>query len=376
MHEVGNQVTYRAMDSVGNVYRTADLHDRHYSPGGRLEEADGIRYIHDVDGNLTQLVRPDRASLQYKWNGAGKLCEVDRPDGMCVRFRYDALGRRIHKAILRRRSQGPEEIVGETQFVWDGYTIIHERDSRSGLTTWHWEPNSFTPVAKEQNRRLWTVSSDHLGVPTEMYDEHGQLAWSMRLDVYGSPIFETGSAEDCPWRWPGQYEDVHTNLFQNNFRWYDPFAGCFISDDPLGLRTTFGLQTYVDNPLWEIDPLSLARPGSFTHPAGVWITGGGNPVFPSLHNVRLPPDLRGPLVSDARQMRHATRDLRAAIGAGTVDATQFTKRQLSAIQKGKARIPGLTWHHHPNGTMLQLVDRELHGAVGHDGGRKKTGGRC
>jgi hypothetical protein len=76
-------------------------------------------------------------------------------------------------------------------------------------------------------------------------------------------------------------------------------------------------------------------------------------------------------------MLAATRQLREAIEKGKVPASRFTAKQLAAIRKGLPRIPGFTWHHHPNGSLLQLVDRALHRAVGHDGGRKlKDGGRC
>jgi hypothetical protein len=86
--------------------------------------------------------------------------------------------------------------------------------------------------------------------------------------------------------------------------------------------------------------------------------------------------MRGPNVSDYTQMTYATRELRDLIERKPTEALKFTKKQLAAIQKGLDRIPGLTWHHHENGSLLQLVDRKLHSKVGHDGGRKKVGGRC
>ena len=50
---LGEQVLHRAMDAVGNIFHRSDLSDRRYGAGGRLEEADGVRYEHDEDGNLT-----------------------------------------------------------------------------------------------------------------------------------------------------------------------------------------------------------------------------------------------------------------------------------------------------------------------------------
>ena len=92
--------------------------------------------------------------------------------------------------------------------------------------------------------------------------------------------------------------------------------------------------------------------------------------------MRLPKDMRGKDVMDGRQMRCATRQLRDELALNETLKSEFTKAQLKAIDAGKARIPGHTWHHFENGSLLQLVNRKLHSKVGHDGGRKKVGGRC
>ena len=36
---------------------------------------------------------------------------------------------------------------------------------------------------------------------------------------------------------------------------------------------------------------------------------------------------------------------------------------------------GFAWHHHQDGTTMQLVDRLIHSKTGHSGGRQVTGGR-
>jgi YD repeat-containing protein len=224
----------RAMDAVGNVYRSGDGHDRRYGPGGRLLEADGIRYQHDDDGNQVRRELPDGSAWAYAWNGSDMLSEVTKPDGERVRFEYDAFARRTAKRVVQVAADGTETVHAEHRFVWDGHTVLHELDSERGLTTWYWEPQTFTPVAKEQGGRKWSVTSDHLGTPTEMYDELGQLAWKMQLDVFGVAEFEAGGAEDCPWRWPGQYEDVETGDYYNRHRYYGD--GGYRSRDPVTER--------------------------------------------------------------------------------------------------------------------------------------------
>src|SRR5690606_28513154 len=109
-------------------------------------------------------------------------------------------------------------------------------DAQRGATTWYWEPSTFAPVMKEHEGRRWAVVHDHLGTPTEMYDELGELAWKAQLDVFGVPEVELGDASDCPWRRPGQYDDVETGLFSNRWRYYEPERGSYVSEDPLGLE--------------------------------------------------------------------------------------------------------------------------------------------
>jgi RHS repeat-associated protein len=68
-----------------------------------------------------------------------------------------------------------------------------------------------------------------------------------------------GEKAACPFRWPGQYEDDETGLYYNRFRYYDPQAGEYVSQDPIGLfgdnPTVYG---YVGDPLSWIDTLGLS----------------------------------------------------------------------------------------------------------------------
>jgi RHS repeat-associated protein len=237
------------MDAVGNVYRSRTGTDRRYGPGGRLEMADGIRYEHDEDGNQTLKSGPD-GDWHYRWNGHGMLREVERPDGVRVAFDYDPFARRTAKRTLSAAGTVDQEV----QFVWDGHNVIHELDSDRGLISWQWEPESFAPIAKEHAGRRWTIASDHLGTPTEMYDEVGQLAWKMQLDVFGVPRFDAGTAEDCPWRWPGQYEDPSIALYYNRRRHFSPAAGQYLSTDPMHLDGGFRQYGSPVSPDWQYDP--------------------------------------------------------------------------------------------------------------------------
>ena len=241
-------VQHRAPDEVGNVFRNPTGSDRSHGPGGRLMEADGVRHLHDADGQLIEKALPDGARWKYRWDAQGQLIEVARPDGRKVTFAYDALGRRVRKAFDGRT----------TTYLWDGNDLVHEVSEGAPLVTWEFEPGTFTPLAKVEGERRYGVVNDHLGTPTALFDEAGDVAWKGQLDLYGVARTE-GMKTRCPWRWPGQYEDEETGLYYNRFRYYDPATGRYISQDPIGLVGGLELYNYAPNPIHDIDPFGLMK---------------------------------------------------------------------------------------------------------------------
>jgi RHS repeat-associated protein len=245
------RVRERVLDAVGNLYRSVDHGDRRYARGGRLELRDGARLEHDAEGNLVRKVEPDGAEWRFVWNGHGLLREVLAPDARRVQLEYDPFARRTRKRVL-----APDgSVERDVRFVWDGDTLVHEVEG-GAVTTWHRSPEGVL-LARERDGQLAFVTTDHLGTPTELYDERANLIWQMRLDTWGAPEFLAGTATECPWRWPGQYEDPETGLYYNRHRYYSPADGRYISQDPIRLAGGLALYGYVDDPLSEIDPLGL-----------------------------------------------------------------------------------------------------------------------
>jgi RHS repeat-associated protein len=280
----GRGVQYRTRDSAGNVYKTVDTRDRSYAQGGRMVTAQGrhglAKYEYDSDGRLIRVIRADGKSQEYRWNVAGTLKEVVNPDGLCVSFQYDPLGRRVSKTCGRVT----------THWIWDRSNVVHEWTERpspqtnEGLdagelasgevaeqsarsstvsepnaVTWVFDPDSCELLARITDREQFSVISDHLGTPVAMTDSSGQMTWTSTLDLFGVREESSGDAGRCPFRWPGQYEDVETGLYYNRFRYYDPEAGQYLSEDPLGVQGGLELYAYVPDPLTWIDPFGLTR---------------------------------------------------------------------------------------------------------------------
>jgi uncharacterized protein RhaS with RHS repeats len=79
-------------------------------------------------------------------------------------------------------------------------------------------------VREVQNGVTVDSTFNTLSTPLALYNGQGQLTWTMALDTYGGVQQGKGRAQDCPFRYQGQYEDVETDLYYNRFRYYDTEA--------------------------------------------------------------------------------------------------------------------------------------------------------
>ena len=283
-------VIYRVPDFVGNLFETPERKDRKYGAGGRLLEDPDCFYHYDDEGNLIfrefkqlqdNTVTHDRKRLEkergirclatgtgwlYEWTSNGMLKKVIRPDGRPVEFRYDALGRRTAKRYFGK----------VTRWVWDGNVPLHEwsykaiglqsdeeenippKEPAEDITTWVFEEGTFVPAAKIQGDKQYSIVSDYLGTPIQMYDGQGNKTWDCTLDIYGKVANFAGKSRcDCPFRFQGQYEDEETGLCYNRFRYYDTNISHYLSQDPIKIQGGRRLYSYVHNTNIWLDPMGL-----------------------------------------------------------------------------------------------------------------------
>ena len=117
-------------------------------------------------------------------------------------------------------------------------------------------------MAKLTAQARRAILADHNGTPNVMLDERGDVTWSAEIGVWGDLRQLEGDRFACPFRWQGQYEDAETGLYYNRFRYYDPEAGEYASQDPIGLAGGIAPYAYVQDPLTWSDPLGLAGCGT------------------------------------------------------------------------------------------------------------------
>ena len=138
---------------------------------------------------------------------------------------------------------------------------LHERtetaESEECVITWLFEQDTFVPAAKlVANGECFSIISDYLGTPLQAYDKKGNKVWEQELDIYGRQRKRPSAF--IPFKYQGQYEDAETGLYYNRFGYYDPNAGSYISQDPIGLAgnnpTRYGYVS--DTNMW-VDILGL-----------------------------------------------------------------------------------------------------------------------
>jgi RHS repeat-associated protein len=370
------RVELRLPDAVGNLFQTPERTDRRYGPAGELLESRDARgvtsYAYDSEGNLVKRVDPDGAVWLYAWNGSGLLARVTRPNGHTVEFTYDALARRIAK-LYRGKT---------TRWIWDGNVPLHEWVERAAEAvdedfsvpareedsvaanaralkallagrpaqgppagsdqgasleaaasagsadapiTWLFEPDRRAPLAKLVGGKTFGIVTDHLGTPRAMFDERGAEVWAADMDTYGDLHNVRGARGACPFRWPGQYEDVETGLYYNRFRYYSPGAGEYVNQDRSRTEGGYALYAYVPDPLSWTDRLGLTPLDEGGHSVyGLYDKGSSTPYYVGITN---DPERRqaehiesGRLSEEGGEMKILKQDVSYAEARGTEQA--------------------------------------------------------
>ncbi|MDO4302188.1 MAG: RHS repeat-associated core domain-containing protein [Clostridia bacterium] len=137
-----------------------------------------------------------------------------------------------------------------TQQIWDGDNVVAEANSANAIL------RSYTrghQLLTDDDRRAY------------MYDGHGNLVQQnrgtaaenvTRYDAYGNKIEKSGTANDTPFGYCGEYLDKESGLIYLRNRYYDSESGRFITEDPI--KNGNNWYSYCcGNPVRFEDPLGL-----------------------------------------------------------------------------------------------------------------------
>ncbi|HED35103.1 MAG TPA: RHS repeat protein, partial [Gammaproteobacteria bacterium] len=258
----------------------ASHNDYRRAPGGRIQRRGDTTYAYDAQGRLISKrierkgFRPQK--WQYQWDGEDQLRRVTTPDDAVWDYHYDPFGRRIGKACVQPGNKRHRQ-AQKVSYLWAGNLLSEERriyaDGREQTVAYHYEQDSFRPIAQEVDGELSYIVTDHLGTPKELLSEEGELRWSASYKLWGkiaqvqagSRAGSSQAANDadgkftCLLRFQGQLEDEESGLYYNRFRYYDAESGGYVSADPIGLAGGLTLHGYVDNPGGWVDPFGLNK---------------------------------------------------------------------------------------------------------------------
>jgi RHS repeat-associated protein len=265
---------HNILKSLADVDRVHPFHTRE---GDLLIETPAAHYENDGQGRRTK--RIDKATgeaTEYVWDCRGRLREVRLPDRRRVLFTYDAFGRRVRKEVVPAERRDVARMVvlafekgvhalppiGVIEYLWDGNALAGELDPMRGPRFFVHEPGTLIPMLQQEQGEVFTYINDHLGMPKELVDEDGRVAWAAAQSAWGCVVETWRDAQakrevDTPFRLLGQYLDEETGLCYTRFRYFDPGVGRWLSPDPLGVAGGRNLFAFEGSPTADVDPWGL-----------------------------------------------------------------------------------------------------------------------
>lgn len=241
-------------DSLGNRRKSGDAYD----PGNRLRTWPGttgtVTYTYDLDGNVATRTHGGVTDSLF-WSATNELDSV-RSGGTRLVYEYNSMGQ-----LVRRQRNG----VYDRFFLWDQAHLIAELNSTGNrIAQYMYHDGTDRPFA------IATDSGTKTIVRYYFQDVQGGVLGIMRNEklVRYTPYTPWGLSDSSAATtltalkdtsriaWKGLlYEGDSTKLYYARTRWYDPQAGRFLSEDPLGIAGSANLYTFANNdPVNAIDP--------------------------------------------------------------------------------------------------------------------------
>ncbi len=198
---------------------------------------------YDFNGNLSTVTQGAN-TITYTWDVFDRLTGMSGPT-VSAAFAYDAADRRIQKTINGF----------STTLQYDGWEVVKE--VAGGATVSYLRDLAMDePLARVEESGTTCYIPDVLGSIAALADSTGGVLTTYTYDTFGRTT-ATGAGSQNPFQFTGRENDA-TGLYHYRTRDYDPVAGRFLQEDPIGLEGGLNLYRYVRN-----------NPGKFTDPLGL-----------------------------------------------------------------------------------------------------------
>jgi RHS repeat-associated protein len=205
-------------------------------------------YTYDNDGNTTSKT-DSTGTTSYAWDYENRLSSVTLPNsGGTVSFKYDPFGRRIEKISPTTTSI----------FAYDSNNLIETVNSSGGVVARYAQaPGIDQPLAMQRGSTTSFYEADGLGSITSLSNAAGALAQTYTYDSFGNQTASSGSLTNFL-RYTAREFDTETDLYYYRARYYEPFTGRFLTEDPTQFLAGTNLYEYVRNsPVRLLDPYGL-----------------------------------------------------------------------------------------------------------------------
>ena len=217
--------------------------------GNIIQDAQGQSYTYDLAGRMVQS-QSSAGTTHYTVNSDGlRVRKVNTGStGANEWFVYDE----------QRRLIGVYDLSGNQLSVHE--ELVYRPESWALAFTIRGQ----TAGASGSAGIAYPILSDNIGTPRVVLDPtngHKRWTWEAK-EAFGmqapveNPQNEGGFVFNA--RFPGQWFDEETGLFQNGYRDYNPQTGRYMQSDPIGLSAGWNTYGYVGgNPQNNTDPLGL-----------------------------------------------------------------------------------------------------------------------
>lgn len=267
-------VDYVTLDSVAYTYDAVGNRTDQggsYATGNRIAAFAGCTYQTDAAGNVVSRkgTSPCVQMDTLLWTAEGWLDSLEM-GSTGIKFLYDADGR-----LTVKRVSGT--VV--SWFLWDGPNLLAELNgAASAVVTEYSYYGMDAPhaVIKQPAGTKLYARMDGLGNVKALTNDSSVIRVRYGYSDWG----KTSSTDDEGFngtdraRWKGAlWLGPELDIYYMRNRWYEPYTGRFLSEDPIGLAGGINPGTFAGNdPVNGADPLGLWCSWSYSYGMGMTIT--------------------------------------------------------------------------------------------------------
>ncbi|TXT25395.1 MAG: hypothetical protein FD131_4596 [Rhodocyclaceae bacterium] len=196
----------------------------------------------DAAGNTLSL-----NGLTFEYNQAGRMVVARSSGNLMGQYAYSFDNHRAQKTV-----QGVTTLF---HYGANDNLLAETNTAGTTLKEYVWDDEG-RPLAQIVNGVISYLHPDHLGSPRFATDNAKNIVWQWQDLPFG--IAATTGSVTVALRYPGQYHEAETGLFQNWNRTYDKASGRYLESDSLGLFAGSNTFAYAgNNPLSRYDLMGL-----------------------------------------------------------------------------------------------------------------------